>query len=206
MSDCKSNRCADQAGGGRGSWDWGWKDSVRVVFRLLFFFFFQAEYGIRDLTVTGVQTCDLPILFARMDTSTEWDAWREGLIILRWLAPPEAVRYATRGLALFGPTDEPEHKVREAVKVLEAVGGPAAAQALSNFLTEGMAEATPVQARWRDWIRIRAARALWRVDPTLAAKRFHELAQGVDHAPLGLYAGAIAELPWAFELAEAALE
>src|SRR5688572_31703108 len=31
-----------------------------VVF-FLFFFFFQAEDGIRDLTVTGVQTCALPI-------------------------------------------------------------------------------------------------------------------------------------------------
>src|SRR2546427_4383999 len=29
---------------------------------VLFFFFFQAEDGIRDLTVTGVQTCALPIL------------------------------------------------------------------------------------------------------------------------------------------------
>src|SRR2546430_16227734 len=28
------------------------------------FFFFQAEDGIRDLTVTGVQTCALPILLA----------------------------------------------------------------------------------------------------------------------------------------------
>src|SRR5256886_9732644 len=29
---------------------------------MCFFFFFQAEDGIRDLTVTGVQTCALPIL------------------------------------------------------------------------------------------------------------------------------------------------
>src|SRR2546430_5416334 len=29
------------------------------------FFFFQAEDGIRDLTVTGVQTCALPISFLR---------------------------------------------------------------------------------------------------------------------------------------------
>src|SRR2546430_4455157 len=29
---------------------------------LYVFFFFQAEDGIRDLTVTGVQTCALPIL------------------------------------------------------------------------------------------------------------------------------------------------
>src|SRR2546430_8797221 len=35
---------------------------VRVESRLcMFFFFFQAEDGIRDLTVTGVQTCALPI-------------------------------------------------------------------------------------------------------------------------------------------------
>src|SRR2546430_10325444 len=32
-----------------------------VVNDSLFFFFFQAEDGIRDLTVTGVQTCALPI-------------------------------------------------------------------------------------------------------------------------------------------------
>src|SRR5215469_760186 len=31
---------------------------------MLFFFFFQAEDGIRDLYVTGVQTCALPILEA----------------------------------------------------------------------------------------------------------------------------------------------
>src|SRR5438874_10899177 len=30
---------------------------------MLFFFFFQAEDGIRGLYVTGVQTCALPILF-----------------------------------------------------------------------------------------------------------------------------------------------
>src|SRR2546430_9098263 len=30
------------------------------------FFFFQAEDGIRDLTVTGVQTCALPILLDRV--------------------------------------------------------------------------------------------------------------------------------------------
>src|SRR2546430_4461213 len=32
-----------------------------VVLRLVVCFFFQAEDGIRDLTVTGVQTCALPI-------------------------------------------------------------------------------------------------------------------------------------------------
>src|SRR2546430_10094703 len=32
-----------------------------MIFNVLVFFFFQAEDGIRDLTVTGVQTCALPI-------------------------------------------------------------------------------------------------------------------------------------------------
>src|SRR5215203_6631222 len=32
-----------------------------AVFYWLFFFFFQAEDGIRDIGVTGVQTCALPI-------------------------------------------------------------------------------------------------------------------------------------------------
>src|SRR2546430_8910101 len=34
---------------------------VLLLLSLMFFFFFQAEDGIRDLTVTGVQTCALPI-------------------------------------------------------------------------------------------------------------------------------------------------
>src|SRR5438094_5966715 len=32
-----------------------------VIVSIFFFFFFQAEDGIRDRTVTGVQTCALPI-------------------------------------------------------------------------------------------------------------------------------------------------
>src|SRR2546427_8292659 len=39
--------------------------SISIDFWLLFFFFFQAEDGIRDLTVTGVQTCALPISAVR---------------------------------------------------------------------------------------------------------------------------------------------
>src|SRR5437879_9756907 len=34
---------------------------------LLFYFFFQAEDGIRDTSVTGVQTCALPISLERPD-------------------------------------------------------------------------------------------------------------------------------------------
>src|SRR5256886_6743590 len=35
--------------------------SISALSLYIFFFFFQAEDGIRDLTVTGVQTCALPI-------------------------------------------------------------------------------------------------------------------------------------------------
>src|SRR2546430_10940161 len=44
------------------------------------FFFFQAEDGIRDLTVTGVQTCALPILL------------RSGSPRLRWVVPAASYR------------------------------------------------------------------------------------------------------------------
>src|SRR5216683_5646220 len=37
---------------------------------MFFFFFFQAEDGIRDLIVTGVQTCALPILLKPEDLTT----------------------------------------------------------------------------------------------------------------------------------------
>src|SRR3712207_9088722 len=38
-----------------------------IIGCVLFFFFFQAEDGIRDIGVTGVQTCALPILDAGRD-------------------------------------------------------------------------------------------------------------------------------------------
>src|SRR5256886_11686612 len=58
-----------------------------------FFFFFQAEDGIRDLTVTGVQTCALPIwaggfacqmpeparLRVHANTATAESFWQENL-------------------------------------------------------------------------------------------------------------------------------
>src|SRR5215203_1577658 len=40
---------------------------------ILYFFFFQAEDGIRDIGVTGVQTCALPISFIRAEV--EESAW-----------------------------------------------------------------------------------------------------------------------------------
>src|SRR2546430_7653390 len=42
---------------------------------VVFFFFFQAEDGIRDLTVTGVQTCALPIFRRRKSGSPACKPW-----------------------------------------------------------------------------------------------------------------------------------
>src|SRR5204862_2410310 len=42
-----------------------------VLFCSVFFFFFQAEDGIRDLYMTGVQTCALPVLFACVTPAIE---------------------------------------------------------------------------------------------------------------------------------------
>src|SRR4029077_5618445 len=48
----------------------------RVSYLLwLFFFFFQAEDGIRDSSVTGVQTCALPIWFCVPATGCSRLAW-----------------------------------------------------------------------------------------------------------------------------------
>src|SRR5438094_9305865 len=47
-----------------------------------FFFFFQAEDGIRDRTVTGVQTCALPI-FVTVAAKQRWRAGTPVPIVVR---------------------------------------------------------------------------------------------------------------------------
>src|SRR2546430_2794337 len=59
-----------------------------VLHGIFYFFFFQAEDGIRDLTVTGVQTCALPISglarVAAIDgVSAVADPWSTGSDALR---------------------------------------------------------------------------------------------------------------------------
>src|SRR2546427_2667023 len=53
-------------------------DSTCLASLCILFFFFQAEDGIRDLTVTGVQTCALPIC--------KWQVSTTGGIQPRWRA------------------------------------------------------------------------------------------------------------------------
>src|SRR5437867_8100378 len=64
------------------------------VLLLFFFFFFQAEDGIRDRTVTGVQTCALPILSTgTYDTRTPCS--RSASSRIRSLSPWPAPRLRT---------------------------------------------------------------------------------------------------------------
>src|SRR5262249_58506205 len=53
-------------------------------------FFFQAEDGIRDWSVTGVQTCALPISFSAMPTppAPSSDAWNHGGLTVHFGLPP----------------------------------------------------------------------------------------------------------------------
>src|SRR5207237_4553676 len=67
-----------------------------VIFLLFFFFFFQAEDGIRDSSVTGVQTCALPIYETLLQVpllAVVPEKWPAGQVML-------AGKFATR-VALF---------------------------------------------------------------------------------------------------------
>src|SRR2546430_4609959 len=52
--------------------------SQNVRCSYLIFFFFQAEDGIRDLTVTGVQTCALPISSDGLNWTVAWQDFQNG--------------------------------------------------------------------------------------------------------------------------------
>src|SRR5256884_6791705 len=65
---------------------------------ILCFFFFQAEDGIRDVAVTGVQTCALPISFA--PSTATYASPRGGrmplpsMISMKWFISPSIDPYA----------------------------------------------------------------------------------------------------------------
>src|SRR5690349_24307782 len=72
-----------------------------------FFFFFQAEDGIRDLYVTGVQTCALPICAGRQDLEQGAD---------RKHPPPARRRPAVLGPALDLHQAGPDRRLRRVVE------------------------------------------------------------------------------------------
>src|SRR5437867_8901486 len=91
--------CRASLVGASSSNTYGWGLVSRSWCTLLCFFFFQAEDGIRDRTVTGVQTCALPIWSFLLDRLVE-DATRAGWhTVARVEAGPEtAEQVVGRGL------------------------------------------------------------------------------------------------------------
>src|SRR2546430_17429890 len=98
---------------------------------LFFFFFFQAEDGIRDLTVTGVQTCALPSgvvgrrwLRAAVEAPTGDPRARSGERVRHSTRPggelPQTTRAggAMRGEGMF------KHVVRTESELRELIGSP----------------------------------------------------------------------------------
>src|SRR2546430_8808102 len=104
-------------------------------------FFFQAEDGIRDLTVTGVQTCALPISIARDFGATSaasiWVVNAYQLAILVVLLPLSSLgevvayrRVSQAGLAVFTLASlacayAPTLLVLSIARLVQALGPPA---------------------------------------------------------------------------------
>ena len=63
---------------------------------IYYFFFFQAEDGIRDTSVTGVQTCALPISEQRQTFDQGLRTLQESLKTLRDQSPSEIADAAIR--------------------------------------------------------------------------------------------------------------
>src|SRR2546421_6874494 len=64
----------------------GWSGDVSLAVDLRCVFFFQAEDGIRDLIVTGVQTCALPISCVWNLSSPSAHGYRSNRVIARPIA------------------------------------------------------------------------------------------------------------------------
>src|SRR2546429_3312278 len=67
----------------------------QIGFYVVFFFFFQAEDGIRDVAVTGVQTCALPIYPA---TAPSNNTRRARAIVFASFTPAAVVHSRKRSL------------------------------------------------------------------------------------------------------------
>src|SRR6266568_5925618 len=81
---------------------------------MFFFFFFQAEDGIRDGTVTGVQTCALPILLLADSDNGNW-VFRRNPAIVRplqriGLRTADGVPYLAPTLQLLFKAKDPRPK------------------------------------------------------------------------------------------------
>src|SRR5215208_8392947 len=93
-------------------------------------FFFQAEDGIRDGHVTGVQTCALPICDRR--------SWREVGALLA-AAGRDVVAYDRRGFGEVPQPDAPFRHVDDLLAVLDAISPDAPAWLVGSSMGGGVA-------------------------------------------------------------------
>src|SRR2546430_10383582 len=92
------------------------------------FFFFQAEDGIRDLTVTGVQTCALPISDKFLPESVPAFAATEIMSLLRKKYPDYAYKEAT-----LNPTNPRDRAVDWEADIVNAFRNEAARGDISGI-------------------------------------------------------------------------
>src|SRR2546429_9871382 len=101
-------------------------------------FFFQAEDGIRDVAVTGVQTCALPILLALLEAGHHVAHQAPP-------APPDAAQ-----LGLFNPLGSPHPLLEELdrldVNTLSPLDALNRLAAWKKQLAEGRREAAPARS------------------------------------------------------------
>src|SRR5699024_3076412 len=121
---------------------------------VLYVFFFQAEDGIRDRNVTGVQTCALPISSAVTQAPTGAEN-----IVKSSLVPPQmsSLEVKTVGMKciiekLKKPTDNNANSIKIAPSVsplISAVTNATRAQSTAILTTCSNTAAIPVNARCR---------------------------------------------------------
>src|SRR6266704_3392966 len=107
---------------------------------MLFFFFFQAEDGIRDRNVTGVQTCALPILRIagqyHVKTEPPFIPGSEAAgEILQLGADVKGLKVGDRVLCGGGFAQETVQAASSVIKLPDTVGFEAAAAFRSNYTT-----------------------------------------------------------------------
>src|SRR5439155_2425235 len=95
----------------------------RVYVRLEWFFFFQAEDGIRDGHVTGVQTCALPILddaLLLLTLAVKAEDWRLLYVVYEIIEDHHKGQVATVAKALRGGTEAEAKRTVNEIKRFKA--------------------------------------------------------------------------------------
>src|SRR2546422_8994145 len=89
-----------------------------MFLNIFYFFFFQAEDGIRDVAVTGVQTCALPIWFTTKTVGMAKlrNSWHLNVQALRfaWNEQKQVFRQRNRDLA------DPEWRYNAGIRGFDA--------------------------------------------------------------------------------------